>query len=212
MYSRTAKFQTLYEQLLNSPYVSPPPPWRKTVELEKECILGAGFVDEGSRLILLYEDGRELLDCMTGNTITLDDTPFEQDCDWWDARDLAISGIGPASGRWIRLACAFGGGYHRVGYMNWMVIVVNLFWPHTDVLLLPPYSNGLDGALKIFRATTMLLGCGFSPDGESLAVVARDQLLVYRTVEGRYEGSRDGEGMGDEKRSGVVSPDAGWAS
>jgi len=184
VYSRTSTFQRLYERLLNSPYVVPPPPWEKTLELEKECILGAGFVDGGSRLILLYEDGRELLDCVTGESIAVDDTPFEQERDWWDLGGLAIRGIGPAASQWARLACAFGGGLHRVGSTNWKILAVNLYWPHTDVLLLPPSSKGLDGAMKIFGATTTLLGCGFSPDGKFLVIVTRDELLIYRSVGG----------------------------
>ncbi len=169
----------MYRKLLSAPLELPPKPWKKTIELTRESVLGVGFTRDEMYLLTLTWEGRELYDCKTGKCLAIDETPFDAGGAWWSEYDCSVRGIGEAKDDWICMACIYGGGLHRSTEDDWRISSVNLYWPETDVLLMPPNVNTIDEAVKIYQPYATLVAFGFSHGGHHLALAARDQMMLF---------------------------------
>jgi hypothetical protein len=61
----------------------------------------AGFVPQSSLLMVVSHQGRGLLDLITGSRVARDE---QETGTWFDASRLAVLGIGPLDGQWIKVA------------------------------------------------------------------------------------------------------------
>ncbi|MEU9996722.1 hypothetical protein [Streptomyces sp. NPDC050848] len=187
-------YQTaLRERVLAAPQVDPPTPWRSVFQPYAAVggLLGIGFgVDprSGHDLVMVVSsDGHGLFDAVSGEKIARDRDPED---DIPDGADLSCPGLGPLTGRRVRIAGLYGGGLHATAHGGWNVDAVAPAWPNHRVLLATdggaPY-RGPHGETwwHVFDATwSELRAVGFSPSGRTLAVATSSDLSLWTRAEG----------------------------
>jgi hypothetical protein len=161
--------------------VSPPPaPWRTIGPFAVGGMRSIGFAEGTEMLLVTSSSGRGLFNCRTGERLARD----ERECgSWEDEVALMEEGIGPLSGKFVRMAGLHGGGMPVFTVDGWGVRVVAPDWPSAGVILCPPgksvwapkESERL-GCVKICEVEEAR-AVGFSDSGISLAVADSSHTL-----------------------------------
>ncbi|MEV8091924.1 hypothetical protein AB0P01_31290 [Streptomyces nigra] len=181
------------DRLLAAPMVSPPEPWRRVFDhaygRPVGGLLGIGFAthpDSGHDLVMVVShDGHGLFDAVTGEMVTRDHEPDEEDAVPDGVADLSCPGLGPVAGNRVRIAGLFGGGLHTTTGDGWTLEVVAPARPHERVLLsrdggLPHAGPHGDQWWHIYHAhCSELRAAGLSPSGETIAVATSSDLALW---------------------------------
>ncbi|MDH3347823.1 MAG: hypothetical protein OEM02_06965 [Desulfobulbaceae bacterium] len=158
----------------------PPAPWCKAPTVLIGGLRSIGFQRDSDLLLVVSEQGRGVIDCVTGITLTRDRSEYYE-----DEILLEAEGIGQMSGQSIRISGLYGGGLPNSTSDNWSLETVTLAWPEQSLLLVEP-GSWLYGSLygkpcnfyKIF-SDSEIRAQGFSPTGRTLVIATTSEIYIY---------------------------------
>lgn len=170
----------LRQTIQHQPLTAPPAPWMQTARFTVAGLLEVGFDRDSELLLIASSSGRSVLDCQRGEKVARDRTD-----NLGSDRYLDAHGIGPLSGRVIRMAGISGGGLPLATADGWMVEDIILAWPEQHLLLVEPGSwlhGERYGRPAVFHKLGVELevrAFGFSYSGLSLVIATAGEVLVW---------------------------------
>jgi hypothetical protein len=171
-----------YKRRIRQMPIQPPPaPWKEIATLNLGGVAELGFADDSELLLVVSHDGRGVFDCRTGERIARErQAPADP---WYDAIHLTCVGIGPLSGKTLRIAGLHGGGLPVCTSDEWSLEYVAPDWPDGSIILQPSGSSIFDerranGCVKIADVEE-LRAFGFSYTGKTLVIAMSHTLMIF---------------------------------
>jgi len=158
----------------------PPPPWALVTRRGYCGLAELGFDDSSELLLLFSEQGRDVIDCRTGEFVARD--PRVDNTSSWYGRDLLTgNGIGPLAGKTVRLCGQYGGGMLVCTADGWAVESLAIDWPDHSLLLIDPASSIYQPHPRFWKLgiESDPLAMGFSYTGRTLIAATPVSLTVY---------------------------------
>ena len=157
-----------------------PSPWSLVTSISVGGLRSVGFERNSDLLLILSSQGREVVDCVSGEKISRDEEEFYE-----NEEHLEAKGIGPLENKIINVAGLFGGGLPTTTEDNWGLESVAIQWPVETLLLVEPGSdlygsihNYPDKFSKIEESDT-IRAYGFSHTGKSLIIATSSDVTIY---------------------------------
>ncbi len=161
--------------------VAVPPAWRAVGNSSIRGLRGVGFDEESELLLVESSGGKEIYDAASGDRVAHDP---DAGSTFAEEVRLESHGIGPLTGKVIRVCGIFGGGLPLMTLDGWGVELVHHSWPHLASLVLIPRGASLWDPPKArhcvkLAETEAPLAYGFSHTGQSLVLAHSHTLEIW---------------------------------
>jgi hypothetical protein len=163
-----------------SEVTEPPPPWKAVARLHFPGLAELGFDDASELLLTFSEQGRDVIDCRTGEFVARNQRV--EDVSSWYGRDLLTgNGIGPLEGRPIRLCGQHGGGLLVCTADGWDAESLPIDWPDHSLLLVDPASSIYHAHPRFWKlgVEANSLAFGFSYTGRTLILATPSDVIIF---------------------------------
>ena len=169
----------IIKTITNLPYQDSPDGWERKKVFTVGGLQYIGFSDDSRYLLIVSVSGRGLIDLSNFELIARD---REEYGDWLDDTNLFCEGIGPLSGKRIRIAGISGGLPTHTKYNDSLYIAAPLY-PCNDIVYQPPFQHCLvekhdQGCVVMHRGSVKCYG--FSWSGNIMVVIDEDLHLWER--------------------------------
>lgn len=170
--------------MLTAPLNSAPSPWQLIGGVwDDGSTLAVGFSSSEQHLLCTDFETRWLVSTESGKVL-FDDSNADPS-EWWEQASLSITGFGPISNERIATSGPSGhaAGFHFATEDGWKICDLRspYFQPH--ICLVKPGDQLYSRAprfTKIAMPSTDLIVYGFTPGGNVMIVVERDEFLLWR--------------------------------
>lgn len=172
--------ESLKRKLMSTQLSAPPSPWQQSSVISVSGLRAVGFDRHSDQLLVVSNQGRSVVDCLSGQKLARDDEEYFE-----GEEHLEAEGIGPCAGKLFHMAGLHGGGLPTTTEDRWSLEVLTLDWPTKEVLLFEP-GSWLYGSLyskpdnfSKLASESELRACGFSHTGRSLVLATSSDLTIY---------------------------------
>jgi len=139
-----------------------------------------GFDEASDMLLLISSTGAGVFDCRSGDRVAREDASNV------DVINLTAEGIGPLTGKRIRISGLYGGGLPSSTADGWGLERYRASWPDEELILSQPGETIIwttagqrPSLTKLGGFASEVRAFGFSPTGRSLIVATGADLAIY---------------------------------
>ena len=174
---RTEIFEKYYQRLINLEYGCGEH-WEKKLVSSYEDLWAVGISSDSKFVIAITGDERLIFSLESYKLLRREDLKYGEE--YVSSYDFSTTGFGPCNQKYIPMVSIYGGGLTKKTVDDWTLDHTHLIWPHQEMLLIKIGRNeGISKAHKVCPINSHLVGYGFSENGTSFIVAARDSLIIY---------------------------------